>query len=58
MKNIDLLAVWGLSFITFMTSNQAVAIFAITASITTIIKNLPGIIRIFKNFKKYINEKL
>jgi hypothetical protein len=54
MKHFDLLAVWSLSFITFLTSNEMVAFFAIVASLTTIIKNIPGIIRIIKNFKNQI----
>ena len=54
MKHFDLLTVWSLSFITFMTSNEMVAFCAVIASITTIIKNIPGIIRIVKNFKNQI----
>lgn len=57
MKHFDLLAVWCLSFISFMTSNEMVAFCAVVASITTIIKNIPGIIKVFKNLKNYINEK-
>lgn len=57
MKHFDLLAVWTLSFMTFMTSNQMVALCAVIASLTTIIKNIPGIIRVFKNLKNYLYEK-
>ena len=54
MKHIDLLAVWSLSFITFLTSNEMVGLCAVIASLTTIIKNIPGIIKIFKNLKNQL----
>ena len=57
MKHFDLLAVWSLSFISFMTSNEMVALCAVVASLTTIIKNIPGIVKVYKNIKNYIYEK-
>lgn len=54
MKNFDLIAVWGLSIITFMTSNTFIGLCAVIASLTTIIKNIPGVVNSIKNFKKYI----
>ena len=56
MKHFDLLAVWGLSIITFLTSNQFIGFCAVIASLTTIIKNVPGVINVIKNFKKYIKQ--
>lgn len=49
MKHFELLAVWGLSIISFLTSNEMIALFAITASLTTIIKNVPGVCKAIKN---------
>jgi len=51
MKHIDLLTVWGLSIISFLTSNEVIGICAVGASVTTIIKNVPGVIKIIKNLK-------
>lgn len=56
MKHFDLLAVWFLSIVSYMTSNQMIALCAVGASITTIIKNIPGVIKVIKNIKKYIYE--
>lgn len=50
MKHFELMAVWGLSIISFLTSNEMIAIFAIGASLTTIIKNMPGVCKTIKNF--------
>jgi hypothetical protein len=52
MKHFDILAVWGLSIVSFITSNEMIALFAIGASFTTIVKNLPGVIKVFKNLLK------
>lgn len=52
MKHFELLAVWGLSIMSFLTSNEMIAIFAIGASITTIVKNIPGVVKVFRNLKK------
>lgn len=54
MKHFELLAVWGLSIVSFLTSNEMIALFAIGASLTTIIKNIPGVIKVFKNLKNKI----
>jgi hypothetical protein len=49
MKHFELLTVWGLSIVSFLTSNEIIALFAITASLTTIIKNVPGVCKALKN---------
>lgn len=49
MKHFELLAVWGLSIMSFLTSNEMIALFAIGASLTTIIKNMPGVCKAIKN---------
>lgn len=50
---LDLLAVWLFSFMTFVTMNNLVGLFAITASITSILRNLPyikaSVIKFFKS---------
>jgi hypothetical protein len=52
MKNLDLLGVWFLSIATFLTSSQVIGFFAIVASVTTIINNLPGVIKFIKKYIK------
>lgn len=52
MKHFELLAVWGLSIVSFLTSNEMIALFAIGASFTTIIKNMPGVCKVIKTFLK------
>ncbi len=53
MKHLDILAVWFLSISTFLTSSEVLGFFAIVASITTIVSNMPGVI---KFFNKYIQK--
>lgn len=54
-QHFDLLGVWLLSIATFLTSSEVIGFFAILASITTIIGNIPGIIKFFNKYIK--NEK-
>lgn len=51
-NKFDLLAVWLFSSLSFMTMNNLVGIFAILASVVSIVKALPSIIRDFKKLKK------
>ena len=53
MKQFELLGVWLLSIATFLTSSEVLGFFAITASVTTIVSNMPGVI---KFFNKYIQK--
>ena len=50
-ENFDLLAVWCLSIMSFVSESAIVGFFAIVASVTTIIKNLPSVIKFFQNLK-------
>lgn len=52
MKHIDLISVWGLSIVTLLTSSEVIGFFAIVASITSIINNLPGVIKFIKKYIK------
>ena len=52
MKHIDLISVWGLSIVTLLTSSEVIGFFAIGASITSIINNLPGVIKFIKKYIK------
>ena len=52
MKHIDLISVWGLSIVTILTSSEVIGFFAIGASITSIINNLPGVIKFIKKYIK------
>jgi hypothetical protein len=52
MKHFDLLGVWLLSVATFLTSSEVIGFFAIVASVTTIIKNLPDVIKFIKKYIK------
>jgi len=52
MKHLDLITIWGLSIGTFLTSSQVLGFFAIVASITSIINNLPGVIKFIKKYIK------
>jgi hypothetical protein len=52
MKQFELLGVWLLSIATFLTSSEVLGFFAITASITTIIGNMPGVIKFFNKYIK------
>jgi hypothetical protein len=54
-QHFDILGVWFLSIATFLTSSEVIGFFAIAASITTIIGNLPGVIKFIKKYIK--NEK-
>jgi amino acid transporter len=59
---LDLLAVWIFSFVSFMTMNNLVGIFAIVASITSILRNLPyikgSISKFINDMKNTPNEEL
>jgi hypothetical protein len=55
MKHFELLGVWLLSIATFLTSSEVLGFFAIAASITTIVNNMPGVIKFFNKYLK--NEK-
>jgi len=52
MKHLDLISVWGLSIVTILTSSEIIGFFAIAASLTTIINNLPGVIKFIKKYIK------
>jgi len=52
MKHFDLLGVWFLSIATFLTSSEVLGFFAITASISTIVSNMPGVIKFFNKYLK------
>lgn len=52
MKNFDLLGVWFLSIATFLTSSEVIGFFAIVASISTIVNNMPGVIKFIKKYIK------
>jgi len=54
-QHFDLLGVWMLSIATFLTSSEVLGFFAIAASISTIIGNIPNIIKFFNKYMK--NEK-
>lgn len=51
-QHLDILGVWFLSIATFLTSSEVIGLFAIGASITTIINNLPGVIKFIKKYIK------
>jgi hypothetical protein len=51
-NKFDLLAVWLFSSLSFMTMNNLVGFFAILASLVSIVKALPSIIRDFKKLMK------
>ena len=53
---LDLLAVWTFSFVSFLTMNNVVAVVAIIASITTIIRNLPYLKSSLQNFTKSLKK--
>lgn len=53
-NKFDLLLVWLMSSLSFMSMNHYVGLFAILASITSILRSLPSIIR---NFKTKKNEQ-
>jgi hypothetical protein len=53
---IELLAVWLLSFGTWVTMNNIVGVFAIIASITSIIRNLPYIKSSIKQFLETLKD--
>lgn len=48
-QHFDLLGVWLLSIATFLTSSEVLGFFAIAASLTTILSNMPGVIKFFKS---------
>lgn len=52
MKHFDILGVWFLSIATFLTSSEVIGFFAIVASISTIVNNLPGVIKFIKKYIK------
>jgi hypothetical protein len=52
MKHFDLLGVWFLSIATFLTSSEVIGFFAIVASISTIVNNMPGVIKFIKKYIK------
>lgn len=52
MKQFELLGVWFLSIATFLTSSEVIGFFAIAASISSIINNLPGVIKFIKKYIK------
>lgn len=54
-QHFDLLGVWLLSIATFLTSSEVIGFFAIVASVTTIVSNMPGVIKFFNKYIK--NEK-
>jgi hypothetical protein len=51
-QHFDLLGVWLLSIATFFTSSEVLGFFAIATSVTTIIKNLPDVIKFIKKYTK------
>lgn len=53
---LDLLAIWGLSFTTFVTMNNIVGFFAILASITSIIRNLPFLKKSLQDFVRSLKN--
>lgn len=53
MKHLDLISVWGLSIVTILTSSEVIGFFAIVASITTILNNMPGVIKFIKKYIKW-----
>ena len=48
---MNLLGIWFLSIMSFFSQSALVGLFAIVASVTTIIKNLPSVIKFFQNLK-------
>jgi hypothetical protein len=52
MKHFDILGVWFLSIATFLTSSEVIGFFAIVASISTIVNNMPGVIKFIKKYIK------
>jgi hypothetical protein len=52
----ELLAVWLLSFGTWVTMNNIVGFFAIVASVTSIIRNLPYIKSSIKHFLETLKD--
>jgi hypothetical protein len=53
---IELLVVWLFSFMTFITMSNLVGFFAIVASITSIIRNLPYLEESIKKFIKTLKK--
>jgi len=48
---VEMLLVWGFSFLTVFTQSNIIFFLACAASVTTIIRNYPAVVEFFKKLK-------